>query len=302
MAPNVIILLPFLSLCVMVVLAVCSDAGGISVYWGQNGIEGTLEETCAFGNYAFVNLAFLAAFGNGTAPALNLAGHCVTSNNGCASLSSDIRSCQAKNIKVMLSIGGATFQNYSLTSTEDAWQVALYLWNNFLGGQSTSRPLGDAVLDGIDFVIEGGQGQYWDVLARNLSGYSSQNKKVYLTAAPQCVFPDADLGTALNSSLFDYVWVQFYNNPPYQYTTGNVVYLLNSWQLWTSKVPVAKIFLGLPAALNASNNGSGFIPPSILISEVLPVVKNSTNYGGVMLWSKYYDNLTNYSSSIKSYV
>nr|KYP74830.1 Acidic endochitinase [Cajanus cajan] len=271
MAPNLIILLPLLSL-YMMVLAACSDASGIAVYWGQNGMEGTLEETCASGNYAFVNIAFLAAFGNGTAPALNLA--------------------------------GATFQNYTLTSPEDARQVAVYLWDNFLGGQSSSRPLGDAVLDGIDFVIEGGQVQYWDELARNLSGYSSQNKKVYLTAAPQpqCVFPDADLGTALNTGLCDYVWVQFYNNPPCQYTTGNVVYLQNSWLLWTSKVPVAKIFLGLPAALNASNNGSGYIPPSILTSEVLPVVKNSTNYGGVMLWSKYYDNLTNYSSSIKNYV
>ncbi|TKY51366.1 Acidic endochitinase [Spatholobus suberectus] len=237
MASNVVILLPFLSLCV-IVLAVCSDASGnIAVYWGQNGIEGTLEETYASGNYAFVNIAFLAAFGNGTTPTLNLAGHCATLNNGCVTLSSDIRSCQVNNIKVMLSIGGATFENYTLTSPEDARQFSMYLWNNFLGGQSSSRPLGDA---------------YWNELARNLSGYSSQNKKVYLTAAPQCVFTDTSLGSSLNTGLFDYVWVQFYSNPPCQYTTGNVVNLQNSWQLWNSKVPAAKIFLGLPATLNAS--------------------------------------------------
>ncbi|KAK7391303.1 hypothetical protein VNO78_19717 [Psophocarpus tetragonolobus] len=80
-----------------------------------------------------------------------------------------------------------------------------------------------------------------------------------------------------NTGLFDYIWVQFYNSPPCQYTTGNVVNLQNSWALWTSKVPAGKIFLGLPASLNATNNG-GYIPPSILISEVLTAIKNSTKY------------------------
>jgi len=44
----------------------------------------------------------------------------------------------------------------------------MYLWNNFLGGQSCSRPLGDAALDGIDFVIEGGKVQYWDELGSKI--------------------------------------------------------------------------------------------------------------------------------------
>ena len=133
MASNVVIVLAFLSLSVLI-LAVSSDAtSGIAIYWGQNGDEGTLNETCASGNYAFVNMAFLAAFGNGTTPVLNLAGHCNPQNNGCAILSSDIKSCQAKNIKVMLSIGGATTQNHTLISAEDARQVATYLCSNFFG-------------------------------------------------------------------------------------------------------------------------------------------------------------------------
>jgi hypothetical protein len=46
---------------------------------GQNGHEGTLAQTCATGNYAFVNIAFLCSFGSGqTTPQLNLAGHCDT--------------------------------------------------------------------------------------------------------------------------------------------------------------------------------------------------------------------------------
>jgi len=56
----------------------------------------------------------------------------------------------------------------------------------------------------------------------------------------------------------------------------------------------------LPAAPDAA--GSGFIPVGDLTSQVLPTIKGSAKYGGVMLWSKYYDDQTGYSSSIKSHV
>lgn len=287
-------------LSVILVLVARSDAGGISIYWGQNGNEGTLAQTCATGNYDFVNLAFLSSFGNGQTPELNLAGHCDPSSNGCIGLSSDIKSCQSQGVKVILSIGGGA-GSYSLTSSEDAREVATYLWNNFLGGgQSSSRPLGDAVLDGIDFDIEGGSDQHWDDLARYLSEYSQNGKKVYLTAAPQCPFPDAWLGSALKTGLFDYVWVQFYNNPPCQYSSGDIANLEDAWKQWTTDIPATSIFLGLPAAPDAA--GSGFIPTTDLTSKVLPTIKGSDKYGGVMLWSKYYDDQTGYSSSIKSHV
>lgn len=187
--------------------------------------------------------------------------------------------------------------SYSLASQADAKNVADYLWNNYLGGKSSSRrPLGDAVLDGIDFDIELGSTRYWDDLARYLSAYSNQGKKVYLTAAPQCPFPDRFLGAALNTGLFDYVWVQFYNNQPCQYTSGNINNLVRSWNRWTSTVNAGKIFLGLPAAPAAA--GSGYIPPNVLTSQILPVIKSSAKYGGVMLWSKFYDDRNGYSASI----
>lgn len=125
---------------------------------------------------------------------------------------------------------------------------------------------------------------------------------MYLSAAPQCPFPDAFVGNALKTGLFDYVWVQFYNNPPCQYSTtsGSISNLVNAWKQWTSNISANKIFLGLPASPKAA--GSGFIPVSDLTSKVLPAVKGSAKYGGVMLWSRYYDLQTGYSSSIKSYV
>ncbi|XP_077251250.1 acidic endochitinase-like [Tasmannia lanceolata] len=270
-----------------------SHAAGIAIYWGQNGNEGSLKDTCATGNYNYVNIAFLSSFGNGQTPVLNLAGHCNPSAGTCTGLSDEIRSCQSTGIKVLLSLGGGS-GNYSLSSTNDARQVADYLWNNYLGGQSSSRPLGVAVLDGIDFDIASGGSEHWDELANFLS--SHQGNKVYLAAAPQCPFPDAQLGTAINTGLFDYVWAQFYNNPLCQYSSGSTANLINAWNQWTA-VQAGQIFLGLPASSDIAPAG-GFIPADILTSQVLPAIKGSSKYGGVMLWSKFYDN--GYSSSIKS--
>ncbi|KAL5540865.1 hypothetical protein UlMin_043257 [Ulmus minor] len=273
-------------------IKVRTKLSGIAIYWGQNSSEGTLAETCNTDNYQFVNIAFLTTFGNGQTPffnltgqtpILNLTGHCDPAANTCQGLSSDIKACQCKGIKVLLSIGGPA-GNYSLASTQDATQ-------------SNSRPFGDAVLDGVDFDIEAGSGQFWDELARSLSGHS-QERKVYLAAAPKCPFPDAHLDGAIQTGLFDYVWVQFYNNPSCQYYAGNPNNLFNFWNQWTS-TQAKQVFLGLPAADAAAPYG-GFIPADVLNSQVLPTIKSFPKYGGVMLWSKQYDN--GYSSAIKGSV
>ncbi|XP_054792118.1 acidic endochitinase-like [Prosopis cineraria] len=284
---------------IVLALANGSNAGSIAIYWGQNGNEGTLAGACATGNYKYLILAFLPTFGNGQTPMINLAGHCDPYTNGCTGLSSDIKSCQAKGKKVLLSLGGGA-GSYSLAYSQDAENVATYLWNNFLGGQSSSRPLGPAVLDGIDFDSEGGSNQHWGDLARFLRGYGANGKKkVYITAAPQCIFPDAWIGNALKTGLFDYVWVQFYNNPPCQYSSGMTSFE-DAWKQWTSDIPANKIFLGLPASPEAA--GTGFISATNLTSAVLPALKTSAKYGGVMLWSRYYDAQSGYSNSIKSHV
>ncbi|XP_062154432.1 hevamine-A-like [Alnus glutinosa] len=295
MARNLRITPLLLPLLFLTTLIKTSHAGGIAIYWGQNGNEGTLTDTCATGRYSYVNIAFLNKFGNGQTPEINLAGHCNPASNGCTIVSEGIRNCQKRGIKVMLSIGGGV-GNYSLASPSDAENVAQYLWNNFLGGKSSSRPLGDAILDGIDFDIELGSTQYWEDLAKYLKAYSKHGRKVHLGAAPQCPFPDAFLGTALNTRLFNYVWVQFYNNAPCQYSSGNITNLVNSWDRWTTSIKAGRIFLGLPAAPQAA--GSGYIPPDVLTSQILPIIRKSRKYGGVMLWSKYYDDQTGYSSAI----
>nr|AFK26309.1 chitinase 3 [Aegiceras corniculatum] len=283
-----------LSILIALALFRSSQAAGIATYWGQNGNEGSLADACKTGNYQFINIGFLTTFGNGQSPVLNLAGHCNPAAGTCTGISNDIRACQGQGIKVLLSLGGAT-GSYSLSSADDAKQVANYLWNNYLGGSSGSRPLGDAVLDGIDFDIEAGSGQHWDELAKALSGFSSQ-RKVYLSAAPQCPIPDAHLDAAIRTGLFDYIWVQFYNNQQCDFRAG-VDALVARWNQWAA-VPGGQVFLGLPAAEAAA--GGGYMPPDVLTSQVLPRIKSSQKYGGVMLWNRFYDQ--SYSSAIKGSV
>nr|GME02995.1 acidic endochitinase-like [Ipomoea batatas] len=293
-----------LSLLLLSSLNIClGSKGEIGIYWGQGVGEGSLNETCDTNNYNIVNIGFLSSFGAGRTPFLDLVDHCDPASNGCKFLSDEIKYCKSKGIKVLLSIGGPRVPrvgDYFLDSPDDAKKLAQYLWDNFLGGESESRPLGDERLDGIGFEIKQGLNQYYDKLAMALWELGEgAGQKVYLAAAPQCKFPDYYLHDAIITGLFDYVWVQFYDTPSCQYDddNGGAANLLYSWNNDWSIIPAEKLFLGLPAVPII-----GSISPDILISDVLPKINTTPKYGGVMLWNRYYDKITNYSSIIKPYV
>ncbi|CAL9040638.1 unnamed protein product [Musa banksii] len=254
---------------------------------------GGLREACATDNYKYGLVAFVNQFGGNQ----DLAGHCDPNTNDSTFLSNDIILCQRDyNVKVMLSLGGA-IGKYRLVSKEEAREVAHYIWNNFLVGSSSNRPLGNAVLDEVDFDIEGGSRDHWDDLPRCLKAYSTPERKVYLSATPQCPMPDYFLQPAIDTGLFDYLWVQFYNN--YCRYSGNVATFEQIWNRWTS-MNVSKVFLGVPASHQAA--GGGFVRPAELITQVLPIVKRSEKYGGIMLWNRYHNVLYGYSSEVKNYV
>jgi chitinase len=65
----------------------------------------------------------------------------------CSFLASDIQECQAKGKKVTLSIGGS-YGVVGLVSNSQANEFADTVWNLFLGGSSSTRPFGSAILDG----------------------------------------------------------------------------------------------------------------------------------------------------------
>ena len=65
----------------------------------------------------------------------------------CQFLATDIKTCQAKGKIVTISLGGASASG-SFSSDAQAVAFADTIWNTFLGGSSSTRPFGDAVLDG----------------------------------------------------------------------------------------------------------------------------------------------------------
>uniref|UniRef100_A0A1D1YFA3 chitinase n=1 Tax=Anthurium amnicola TaxID=1678845 RepID=A0A1D1YFA3_9ARAE len=286
---------------VMVVASMAkADGASIATYWGQNQEEGKLSKACATGNYDYITIASLTTFGSGRAPALDLHGHCNATRGGCSGLGREIRACQRRGVKVLISLGAGAGQEYSLNSSADATQVAAYLFDSFLGGKSSSRPFGSTVLDGVDFAVAGNTRKdraHWDDLARALANHSTAERKVFLTAAPQCAYPDRTLHRALDTGLFDIVWVRFYNHAACRYSADGFVPLKLSWERWNAKVPAAKVFIGLPAAGDAAQDG--YVPPENFTAQVLPFISNFPKYGGVMLWDRYYDMKNQYSEQVK---
>ena len=80
---------------------------------------------------------------------------CSTTNNtfagtglaDCQFLAKDIKTCQAAGKIITISLGGGA-GNSTFASDTDAKTFAHTVWNLFLGGSSSTRPFGKAVLDG----------------------------------------------------------------------------------------------------------------------------------------------------------
>jgi len=118
----------------------------------------------------------------------------------------------------------------------------------------------------------------WPKLISELrSKFASASKKYYISAAPQCIHPDASIGSAVY--LVDYLFIQFYNN--YCATTG----LVSSFDTWSKDVAAnsvvgTKIFAGF---LGAPDTGSGYATHSEMAGYVSKI-KSYPNFGGVAAW------------------
>ncbi|KAL4815318.1 glycoside hydrolase superfamily [Aspergillus spinulosporus] len=211
-----------------------SSNSTVVVYWGQNSFRGTgdlaqqrLGKYCEDSNIDVIVLAFLMTInGLGGAPEIDFS----ISSEGCSTFSGtnlkncpeigeDITKCQAAGKTILLSIGGATYSEGGFASATAANAGADLLWATFGPDQNDTnvhRPFGSAVIDGFDFDFEAVVTNA-GVFATRLRALADADpsKTYYLTAAPQCPYPDAadkDILNTDSSAAIDAVFVQFYNN------------------------------------------------------------------------------------------
>ncbi|KAI8889800.1 carbohydrate-binding module family 5 protein [Backusella circina FSU 941] len=283
----------------------CND--NIVDYWGQNsygaangndpsGFQKPLGFYCDDDNIDVLPIAFLTTFfGTGGEPQINLANVCNSVDNStfpgtnlanCQDIAPDIAKCQSK--------GGAT-GGVGFKSDDEASSFADTLWNLFFEGKSDTRPFGNAVLDGVDLDIEGGGPDHYITFLTKLNGYfKASSKKYYITAAPQCVYPDANLQTTLNGFPFDAVYVQFYNNPcGLQNFNSASQWNFGIWDIWARTLSPnknVKIYIGAPASSSAA--GGGYVDASTLSNIAIKTRTAFPSFGGVMFWdaSQAYKN------------
>ncbi|KAG6811673.1 hypothetical protein H0H92_006328 [Tricholoma furcatifolium] len=295
----------------------------LAVYWGQNSYGAVNPDDTAnwqqpisyYCNDDIINafpVAFLNVFfSTGGYPEINLANTCSSTDNGvfdgtnlanCQFLAADIEACQAAGKIVTLSLGGATGSD---TFTDDAQAEAFAdtIWNLFLGGSNDTRPFGDAVLDGVDLDIEGGGSTGFAAFVTQLRSYTDNaDKSYYITAAPQCPFPDAYLGTVLDAVAFDAVYVQYNNYCEVSNYDDSNDWDFGTWDNWAKTTAInsdVKVYIGAPASSSAA--GSGYVDAATLGSIAQATREEYSSFGGIMLWdaSQAYAN-DRYDEQVKS--
>ncbi|KYK61965.1 chitinase-like protein [Drechmeria coniospora] len=285
----------------------------IAVYWGQNSygqghgphIQQNLAYYCARTEINIIPVAFMNGI---TPPITNFASagdRCSTFPDNpnllrCPEIENDIKTCQSKHGKtVVLSLGGATYSQGGWSSAAEAEKAAQNVWAMFGPVNSAAgvdRPFGSAVVDGFDFDFEA-YTNHLPVFAATLRALmdGAGGKKYYLTAAPQCVFPDAAVGATLEAVPFDMVNIQFYNNwcgvANFQPgASSQFAFNFDVWDRWAkgSKNPNVKTLLGIPANTGA---GGGYTDGAKLRAAI-QYSKEHSSFGGVMMWdmSQLYAN------------
>ncbi|KAL4870252.1 glycoside hydrolase superfamily [Aspergillus spectabilis] len=275
-----------------------SSNSTVAVYWGQNSYRGT-------GNLAQQRLGYYCTpeidFSTASEKCDTFNG---TNLKNCPEIGEDITKCQSKGKTILLSIGGATYSEGGLTSESAAESSADLLWATFgpdKGDAKVYRPFGKAVLDGFDFDFEAAVTNTGTLATRLRTVMDAdKSKKYFLTAAPQCPFPDAadkDILNTDSSAAIDAVFVQFYNNfcgvnaytpssgsstPSPGASVGN--FNLATWDKWAlteSKNKHVRVFLGVPANTGAAS--TGYLPVGSL-EPVIAYSKGFESFGGVMMW------------------
>ncbi|KAJ3075324.1 hypothetical protein HDU98_008572 [Podochytrium sp. JEL0797] len=274
---------------------------GVSIAGGQNTRPATVEQQglasyCDLGYYQTMNIAFLYDFGGGDGHwglDLSSIGRYDVSAGGVVSTTStliggpvdpsvftqvgaDIQHCQSKGIKVILSIGGDMHSPYQFIPG-DGVKYANILFNSFLQGNSSQRPFGNAILDGVEFDVEKTGPAYTQEQVIMLQTLRKLSPKSLYSAVPQCYLNgglgDSNTGPVIQAhpELLDYLVIQFYNNPSCSYPFG---FNFNVWKTYYA----GPIVIGLAGDATSAITG-GFLNAGQLQAVVDGVMTDSQFYG-----------------------
>lgn len=258
---------------------------GVTVYWGQNsgGNQQRLRHTCDRDAVSTVILSFLNGFPK---LELNFSNMCwQTFPDGllhCSDIGEDIKYCQSKGKPVILSLGGGVGQ-YGFKDDDEATRFAQVLYDTFGPGHAKERPFDDAIVNGFDLDIESGKTGYAALGAELNRLHKQVTYAYYLTAAPQCPYPDASLGDMLLKDQMSAVNIQFYNN--YCSVSGDHFNFNTDWKNYAENLSPNKdilMYIGLPGAKNSA--GSGYVDIDRVKAVVGKDILQDKNFGGFMLW------------------
>ncbi|CAJ2500704.1 Uu.00g035570.m01.CDS01 [Anthostomella pinea] len=234
----------------------------------------------------------------------------------CPSLQRDLYTCrQTSTKKILLSLGGGT-NTYQLNGAIDGDAFATMLWYMFGPRQASwvnrgmPRPFDN---NNIGFSVDGFDLDIEHTPTDNFAGYKALVTKLralyasvpgtfYLTASPQCVVPDANMGEILKATTFDKVFVQFYNTPQCaarRWADANAGYAPGgsfdtagfTFDAWTAFLAStysrnARLYIGLPGSAAAANPGNDLAVPQV--QNLVDTYYCRSNFGGVAIWEATY--------------
>lgn len=211
---------------------------------------------------------------------------------------------------MFLSLGGAIPSNQRIADDQSAQAFAQFLWTSFgpVSDLTAPRPFGGAVIDGFDFDIESiavegedpkALSRGYSTLVNTLRRYYSleKSKTFYISGAPQCIVPDEHLANAMETSYFDFIFVQFYNTPQcsarafFDHTYGGPDSDI-SYAKWVDFLKnmvnkKAKIFVGLPGSpdKNVVYDPAMYLKPNEA-KELIETLQREypDAFGGVMIY------------------
>lgn len=190
--------------------------------------------------------------------------------------------------------------------------MAQQVWDQY--GPGGASYFGGTAVDGFDFDFEMAMDNLLP-FTQKLKQLQKSHPSFLLTAAPQCQWPDQNLGSVLTSHMnwFDAIFVQFYNNPecgipsgyarrsggpsarrwrlsPRGFNLGTWLNMKNPTETDTtgSFTKSPKIFVGVPGSEAGTPSANmGYAIPSLIQAALSPFMA-SENFGGVSIWEVSY--------------